>query len=1338
MEQEYFLGLDIGTESVGWAVTDLNYRIVKRNGKALWGVRLFKEAQTAAERRQARVARRMVERTRSRLDWLQNVFADEIGKVDPAFFQRLRESKFSEEDKLSDHPLGRYTLFNDPAFNDRVYRRKYPTIYHLRYDLLNDKSAHDVRLVYLALHHIMKNRGHFLFGNVDLESVTFEAGWDELAEYLSDNSAVLENAAQAIKEIMTDRNANSGQKKKRMMTALGINAKDKQLAAICDLLSGRKANLQNVIGAAEPIEGAGSFSLKSDIAELEENIGTGAGDSFELVCILKRVYDWAVLDRIQSGTTCLSEAKIRSYEKHRQDLALLKKTVKAMGTKTYSEVFRKSEEKLCNYVAYSGHRADAFRCSQEDFYGYLKKLLKGQKSSEAEKILAQIDEETFLPRQTTKENSVIPHQLHQKELAAIISNASVYLPFLTEKDETGLTVGEKIIQMFAFRIPYYVGPLDTRSKHSWVKRRMEPVYPWNFEQVVDVEESAKQFISRMTAKCSYLGEDVLPKNSLLYTKFMVLNELNNLRINSERLPVELKQNIFNDVFLQGRKITRKVLMNYLQSVGAADRKDEISGIDGDFKTTLAPYRQFAWLLQKPDGERIAEDIIRHITLFGEDQKLLAKWLRKNYGDTLSAQELKTAAQNRYTGWGNLSAEFLTQVYHVVPETGECMSIMDGLWQTQCNLMELLSSRYGYAEAVEQYRTRKLTGAASLDEYLADSYASPAIKRAIHQTVSIIDELEKIMGQPPKRVFLEVAREEGQKGQRTISRKAQLEALYAKCGAEAAELYQQLKLEDDGKLRSDKYYLYYTQLGRCMYSGEAIDLSSLDRYDIDHIYPQSKTKDDSLDNRVLVKRQLNGEKGDSYPLPSQWREKMRPYWQMLKVKGLISAKKYDRLTGHEPLSDEQLAGFIARQLVETRQSTKIIAELLNNRYQGASEVVYVKAGNVSSFRQDQRLTEDGIQLQASECGGRKTVQDPLFVKCREVNDFHHAKDAYLNIVVGNVYFVKFTRSPANFIKNHTEKYSLNRMFDFDVKRGEDQAWVRGAAGSIAVVRKAMAKNNILFTRMPVEQKGELFDLQIVKAGKGQTPIKSSDPRMTIEKFGGYNKLTGAYFCLVEHTKQKKRVRSLETVYLMQKAAYEKDPECYCRTVLGLEEPVVLVKKILIDSLISVDGFRMHISGRTGDALSCKNAMQLVIAPRWSAYIKGISKYLQRCTAARTELKVTEFDGITDEMNRELYALLLEKLETSVYGRQYGAAIKNLKVKQNVFAAASVPVQCRVLMQVLNLFACNVNSADLKELGGPKTGFLQPSKNLGNISISLVHQSVTGFFEQTVPLNAPAKK
>ena len=41
MEKDYFLGLDMGSGSVGWAVTDDQYHILRAHGKAMWGSRLF-------------------------------------------------------------------------------------------------------------------------------------------------------------------------------------------------------------------------------------------------------------------------------------------------------------------------------------------------------------------------------------------------------------------------------------------------------------------------------------------------------------------------------------------------------------------------------------------------------------------------------------------------------------------------------------------------------------------------------------------------------------------------------------------------------------------------------------------------------------------------------------------------------------------------------------------------------------------------------------------------------------------------------------------------------------------------------------------------------------------------------------------------------------------------------------------------------------------------------------------------------------------------------------------------------------------------------------------------
>ena len=99
MQQDYFLGLDMGTGSLGWAVTDNQYQVLRRHGKALWGVRLFESASTAEERRIFRTARRRLDRKNWRIQVLQELFSEEICKVDEGFFLRMQESKYYPEDK---------------------------------------------------------------------------------------------------------------------------------------------------------------------------------------------------------------------------------------------------------------------------------------------------------------------------------------------------------------------------------------------------------------------------------------------------------------------------------------------------------------------------------------------------------------------------------------------------------------------------------------------------------------------------------------------------------------------------------------------------------------------------------------------------------------------------------------------------------------------------------------------------------------------------------------------------------------------------------------------------------------------------------------------------------------------------------------------------------------------------------------------------------------------------------------------------------------------------------------------------------------------------------------
>ena len=133
--KEYFLGFDMGTGSVGWAVTDTEYNLLKINRKNAWGSVLFETSEGAESRRINRCARRRRKREKERLELLRSLFEEEVQKKDPGFFLRLQESKYVFEDKRDMNgvkPEFPYALFVDEGYTDVEYHKEFPTIYHLR------------------------------------------------------------------------------------------------------------------------------------------------------------------------------------------------------------------------------------------------------------------------------------------------------------------------------------------------------------------------------------------------------------------------------------------------------------------------------------------------------------------------------------------------------------------------------------------------------------------------------------------------------------------------------------------------------------------------------------------------------------------------------------------------------------------------------------------------------------------------------------------------------------------------------------------------------------------------------------------------------------------------------------------------------------------------------------------------------------------------------------------------------------------------------------------------------------------------------------------------------
>lgn len=1320
--KDYYLGLDIGTNSVGWAVTDEEYNILEYRRKAMWGIHLFDEGQTAAERRTHRCARRRANRRKQRIVLLRELFDKEICKIDPAFFERLDESGLHECDR-KDKQMN--SLFNDSDFKDTDYHNRFPTIYHLRKFLMETNECPDLRLVYLAIHHILKYRGHFLFANVDSGMLPeFEPEFESLMDSMESLGFDVSCSTPCdVKEVLADRS--TGVNDRRDLLKQLLSCGDKPSENIAGLLAGRKTKMSDIFGDELP-EDVGKFQVdfkSSDvddkIAELEELLDS---DQWQLIRRCKQVYDWGVLSSLLGRYNSISHAMVAKYDEHEADLKLLKEAVRDFVPSKYFEVF-KSPSVKGNYCSYSGvcDKAKPKKyCNQEEFCKYIRGILPSSVKDDARysDLVKKSEENKLLPKQRTSENSILPYSVHKSELEAILDNVSRFYPWMTTTMDDGFTVRDKVLMIQTFRIPYYVGPLYESSPRAWVVRGKEHITPWNFDKVVDHDACAEKFIENLTSMCTYMiGEKVLPKNSILYSRFMLYNELNNIRVNGDKLSVNVKKRMVKDLFVdRTTKVSKKTIREWLESINQVDPKEsvEITGIDNTVKAQLRSEHVLRRILgDKADNRQLCEDIIHTITVFGEPKRIKSK-LSYDHKDVLTKEEINALSKQTFSDWGNLSRKFLTGLYVKNRETGLDSNIMMLLEDTDCNLMEILS-KYKFQDQIDKHNDSLTVDEGITIKTLDSMYISPAVRRGVWRTIRIINDIVKIIGKPPKKVFVETTRTDMEDKKRTESRKDQLVQLYKSCKEDPAWI-ENLDKRSDVELKSRSLYLYYTQLGRCMYCGSRIDpedLNNTNAVDRDHIYPRSQTKDDSIHNNlVLTCKTCNSLKSNTYPLSPEIQVKMGKMWRELKDKGYIRPEKYARLTRTTPFTEDEACKFINRQLVETSQSAKAVIQLMKRVFKDESEVVFVKANLVSEFRRDHSKLY------------------PQFVKCRSVNDFHHAKDAYLNIVVGNVHDVKFTKDYHNFLRSN-EHWNLARMYDYDVVRNGNVAWKPGLDGTIKTVAKHMRRDNILFTRYSYVGHGKMFDDNVITANGTLFPKKKGlDPTI----YGGYNKLRIAAYSLIEYTSKGKKVRALAPIpiYMLDKMNDEVVMQAYFTQDVGCE--VSILKRIIrLKSLLECNGVRVYMGGKSDNRISIEPAVQLLIPDEQYGYCKRLFE-LAEDSKNRINRSIIYY-GLTMEQNIKLYDCFIEKSKSNIYfkNEELSMTHNNLVKYRSLFETKDVHTQAMILNDILPIFQCNPTLGSLSKLGGVnKLGRTRINLTIG-CDMWLINQSPTGLIESREKLS-----
>ena len=1368
----YSIGLDIGTNSVGWAVITDDYKVPSKKMKVLGntdkhfikknliGALLFDEGTTAEDRRLKRTARRRYTRRKNRLRYLQESFFEEMSKLDSGFFHRLDDSFLIPEDKRG----SKYPIFATLA-EEKEYHKQFPTIYHLRKQLADSKEKADLRLIYLTLAHMIKYRGHFLYEeSFDIKNNDIQKIFNEFIS-IYDNTfegSSLSGQNAQIEAIFTDKISKSA-KRERVLKLFPDEKSTGLFSEFLKLIVGNQADFKKHFELEEkaPLQ----FSKDTYDEDLENLLGQ-IGDGFaDLFLVAKKLYDAILLSGILTVTdpstkAPLSASMIERYENHQKDLVALKHFIKTNLPEKYDEVF--SDQSKDGYAGYINGKT-----TQEAFYKYIKNLL--SKFEGADYFLDKIEREDYLRKQRAFDNGSIPHQIHLQEMNAILRRQGEHYPFLKDNKE-------KIEKILTFRIPYYVGPLARGNRDfAWLTRNSDQaIRPWNFEEIVDKASSAEEFINKMTNYDLYLPEEkVLPKHSLLYETFAVYNELTKVKFIAEGLrdyqflDSGQKKQIVNQLFKEKRKVTEKDIIHYLHNVDGYDGI-ELKGIEKQFNASLSTYHDLLKIIKDkefmddPKNEEILENIVHTLTIF-EDREMIKQRLAQ-YDSLFDEKVIKALTRRHYTGWGKLSAKLINGICD--KQTGK--TILDYLiddGKINRNFMQLINDAgLSFKEIIQKAQVVGKTD--DVKQVVQELPGSPAIKKGILQSIKIVDELVKVMGHAPESIVIEMARENQTTGRGKKNSQQRYKRIEDSLKILASGLNSKILKEhptDNIQLQNDRLFLYYLQNGKDMYTGEPLDINQLSSYDIDHIIPQAFIKDDSLDNRVLTSSKENRGKSDNVP-SLEVVQKRKAFWQQLLDSKLISERKFNNLTKAERerdgLNELDKVGFIKRQLVETRQITKHVAQILDARFNKEVtekdkknrnvKIITLKSNLVSNFRKEFRL-----------------------YKVREINDYHHAHDAYLNAVVAKAILKKYPKLEPEFVygdyqKNDLKRYISRSKDPKDIEKATEKYFfysnllnffkeeVHYADGTIvkrenieyskdtgeiawnkekdfATIKKVLSYPQVNIVKKTEEQtvgqNGGLFDNNIVSKEKvvdasKLIPIKSG---LSPEKYGGYARPTIAYSVLViadiekGKTKKLKRIKEMVGITIQDKKKFEANPIAYLEECGYKNINPNLIIKLPKYSLFEFNGGQRRL---LASSIELQKGNELILPYHFTALLyhaQRINKFSEPIHKQYVEAHQNEF--------KELLTIIIS------LSKKYIQKPNVESLLHQAFEQADNDIYqlSESFISLLKLTSFGAPGA-FKFLGAEiSQSSVRYKPNSQFLDTTLIHQSITGLYETRIDLS-----
>ncbi len=516
----------------------------------------------------------------------------------------------------------------------------------------------------------------------------------------------------------------------------------------------------------------------------------------------------------------------------------------------------------------------------------------------------------------------------------------------------------------------------------------------DFEQAVDALLMARRptlsgdNLRKMIGRCTFEpAEFRAPKASYSAERFVWLTRRNNLRITDEGKTRSLADAEYQTLLPLPYTKTK---LTYKQARKALGLPDSARFVGLDY-----------WRKRKEGNELAAEDA----TLFEaksfhalrrayEEAGLKSLWQR----DALDADRLDLLAEAQTVFKDDSEARQWLGERGIEPEVIEAVltvSFTDFVRlsiKALRNILPHMQAGQRYDEAVQSagYAHHSQLADAPKSRFLPrivrEDFTNPVVFRALNQARKLVNAIVREYG-PPARVHIELARDLS----KPFDERRQIKREQEKFRDDKVRLVADFTEKFAHAPRKDqllKYRLYKEQHGKCAYSLDGMDLNRLDEdgyVEVDHALPYKRSFDDGMNNKVLVLKRENQNKGNRTPYEyldgASDSERWRTFKAAVESNPNYRLAKRTRLL-RKDFDDEAARGFRERNLTDTRYIARAFKNLVERHLQLApgsdSQRCVVVSGALTSLLR----ARWGV------------------LKVREDGDLHHARDAAVVAACGH--------------------------------------------------------------------------------------------------------------------------------------------------------------------------------------------------------------------------------------------------------------------------------------------------------------------------------------------------